>query len=159
MGISLPDLAGTDTVRMCKLRLPMHRFPVLDFPPSSLFYSSSATSKPCQCPSSMDEYTPEALVNRDEPVPVLNISSKPRRMSKGSPDSAHSRSSSQSKNSIQDRLLTKYVPCRTPCRCLFTDSATGFYNMSSPQTMTRLMPTMGTRSLLRPRNDRVSVCH
>lgn len=155
----MPDLAGTDSVRMCKLCLPMLRFPVFDFPLSSLFYSSSVTSEPCQYPSSMDEYTPEALVNRDEPVPVLNISSKPRRMSKGSPDSAHSRSSSQSKNSIQDRLLTKYVPYRTPRRCPFTDSATGFYNMSSPQTMTRMMPTMGTKSLLRPRHDRVLVCH
>ncbi|KAJ6131624.1 hypothetical protein N7523_001330 [Penicillium sp. IBT 18751x] len=57
----------------------------------------------------MDEYTPEALVNRDEPIPVLNISSKPRRTSKGSVDSDHSRSSSQSKNSIQDRLLTKLL--------------------------------------------------
>ncbi|KAJ5684227.1 uncharacterized protein N7477_000572 [Penicillium maclennaniae] len=55
----------------------------------------------------MDEYTPEALVNRDEPIPVLNISS--RRTSKGSVDSDHSRSSSQSKNLIQDRLLTKLL--------------------------------------------------
>ncbi|KAJ5155376.1 hypothetical protein N7492_008179 [Penicillium capsulatum] len=54
----------------------------------------------------MDEYTPEALVNRDEPVSVFSI--KPRRR-KGSPDSAHSRTSSQSKNSLQDRLFTKLL--------------------------------------------------
>ena len=55
----------------------------------------------------MDEFTPEALVNRDEPVSIQSM--KPRRRSKGSPDSAHSRSSSGSKNSLQDRLFTKYV--------------------------------------------------
>lgn len=53
----------------------------------------------------MDEYTPEALVNRDDPTPVFSM--KPRRR-KGSPDSAHSRTSSQTKNSLQDRLFTKY---------------------------------------------------
>lgn len=55
----------------------------------------------------MDEYTPDTLVKRDEPVPVMDIK-KPRRQRSGSPDSAHSRSSSQSKSSIQDRLFSKY---------------------------------------------------
>jgi hypothetical protein len=58
-------------------------------------------------PPSMDEDA-QIMANRDEPVPVLNIS-KPRPQRDGSPDSAHSRSSSQSKNSIQDRLFAKYV--------------------------------------------------
>ncbi|CAL5866369.1 uncharacterized protein PFLUO_LOCUS577 [Penicillium psychrofluorescens] len=42
----------------------------------------------------MDEYTPEALVNRDEPVPALNIKSKAERTK--SP-------------SLQDRLFTKIL--------------------------------------------------
>ncbi|KAJ5683426.1 hypothetical protein N7462_006591 [Penicillium macrosclerotiorum] len=56
----------------------------------------------------MDGYTPEALVNREDLAPLLSIS-KPRRQRNGSPDSAHSRSSSQSKNSIQDRLFAKLL--------------------------------------------------
>ncbi|KAJ5386468.1 hypothetical protein N7509_009009 [Penicillium cosmopolitanum] len=55
----------------------------------------------------MDEDA-QVLANRDEPVPVLSIS-KPTPQRDGSPDSAHSRSSSQSKNSIQDRLFTKLL--------------------------------------------------
>ncbi|KAJ5584583.1 uncharacterized protein N7459_004383 [Penicillium hispanicum] len=55
----------------------------------------------------MDELTSEALVNRDEPVPVF--SKKPRHERKDSMDSVHSRSSSQSKSSIQDRLFTKLL--------------------------------------------------
>ncbi|KAJ5167813.1 uncharacterized protein N7482_003407 [Penicillium canariense] len=56
----------------------------------------------------MEEYNPDALVDRDQPVPMLNMK-KPRRHRNGSPDSAHSRSSSQSKNSIQERLFTKLL--------------------------------------------------
>jgi hypothetical protein len=41
----------------------------------------------------MDKHTPEALVNRDEPVPGLNITPKAERTR--SP-------------SLQDRLFTKY---------------------------------------------------
>ncbi|KAJ5115163.1 hypothetical protein NUU61_000922 [Penicillium alfredii] len=55
----------------------------------------------------MDEYTPEALVNRQEPIPVFSTP-KPRQQS-GSPASLHSRSSSQSKSSLQDRLFAKLL--------------------------------------------------
>ena len=47
----------------------------------------------------MDGFT-EALSD----IPKLAKRNRP-----GSPDSSHSRSSSQSKNSLQDRLFTKYV--------------------------------------------------
>ncbi|KAJ5103972.1 hypothetical protein N7532_004501 [Penicillium argentinense] len=56
----------------------------------------------------MDEENAEVLANRNEPIPVLSVS-KPKREREGSPDSAHSRSTSQSKNSIQDRLFSKLL--------------------------------------------------
>ncbi|KAJ5634662.1 hypothetical protein N7528_002504 [Penicillium herquei] len=56
----------------------------------------------------MDEHVPETRATRQEPVSALSML-KAKRQRQGSPDSAHSRSSSQSKNSIQDRLFTKLL--------------------------------------------------
>ncbi|KAJ5239901.1 hypothetical protein N7468_004520 [Penicillium chermesinum] len=57
----------------------------------------------------MDENSPEAPVNRDESSRWSIPLPKPRHNRNGSPDSAHSRSSSHSKASIQERLFTKLL--------------------------------------------------
>ena len=55
----------------------------------------------------MDESTPDAIVNRNEPVPVISAGkTKDDAKPPKSKRSSHTRSGSRS---LQDRLFTKYV--------------------------------------------------
>ncbi|KAE8396187.1 Peroxin/Dysferlin domain-containing protein [Aspergillus alliaceus] len=70
----------------------------------------------------MDEYTPEAIVNRDEPVPVVSVG-KQRDESDPKPSAAgHQRSASAAGRSLQDKLFAKLLQQVIPTEDVHDDS-------------------------------------
>ncbi|KAB8236109.1 PEX28-32 family peroxisomal membrane protein [Aspergillus alliaceus] len=70
----------------------------------------------------MDEYTPEAIVNRDEPVPVVSVG-KQRDESDPKPSAAgHQRSASAAGRSLQDKLFAKLLQQVIPTEDVNDDS-------------------------------------
>ncbi|KAJ5648653.1 hypothetical protein N7490_005025 [Penicillium lividum] len=91
----------------------------------------------------MDDPVPETQVNRNEPASPSGLSTlKPRRQRQGSPDSAHSRSSSMSKNSIQDRLFNNLLQQVIPADDDAEPNTGGKAMASSPKKPPFSLPAM-----------------
>ncbi|KAE8144668.1 Peroxin/Dysferlin domain-containing protein [Aspergillus avenaceus] len=69
----------------------------------------------------MDEYTPDAIVNRDEPIPVISVG-KQRDDSKGSKPAGHQRSTSGTGRSLQDKLFAKLLQQVIPAEDVENDA-------------------------------------
>lgn len=59
--------------------------------------------------SIMEEYTPDAIVNRDEPVPVISVGKQRDEARDSKPSAGHQRSTSGAGRSLQDKLFAKYA--------------------------------------------------
>ncbi|KAB8274859.1 Peroxin/Dysferlin domain-containing protein [Aspergillus minisclerotigenes] len=70
----------------------------------------------------MEEYTQDAIVNRDEPVPVISVGKQRDEARDSKPSAGHQRSTSGAGRSLQDKLFAKLLQQVIPAEDVNDDS-------------------------------------